>query len=95
MRQRIGEYLVIDDSSGEATVQCAKCQHVFCPATENYKEHALMSENPLTKAGPNYSETERFILREFYCPGCATMLEVEMCLKGSPFLWDVQLKLPG
>jgi len=93
MRQRINEYLVIDDSSGEAKVECTKCHHVFCSAKENYKDYALMSENPLTKAGQNYAKTDRFILREFYCPGCATMLDVEMCLKGSPFIWDVQLKI--
>lgn len=93
MKQRINEYLLIDDSSGEPKVQCTKCQHVLCSAKENYKEHALVSENPLTKIGPQYSKTRRFILREFYCPGCATMLDVEMCLKGSPPIWDVQLEL--
>jgi acetone carboxylase gamma subunit len=76
MNQRINEYLVINDSSGEAKVQCTKCQHVLCSAKENYKEHALVSENPLTKIGPQYSDTKRFILREFYCPGCFALLGV-------------------
>ena len=95
MKQRISEYLVITDSSGKALVQCEKCQYAFCPPTENYKNHALMGEYPPTKAGPDYPETDRFVLREFYCPGCATMLDVEMCLKDAPFVWDARIKLDG
>jgi acetone carboxylase gamma subunit len=93
MTKRMGEYLVIDDVSGKPMVRCRKCEYVFCSPKENYKNYCLVSENPLTKAGPQYAKTERFILREFYCPKCATMLDVEMCLKDSPFVFDAQLRI--
>ena len=92
MKRRMGEYLEVDDSSGESMIQCTKCKHVFCPVTENYKNYALINEVPLSRAGPLYSTTERFVLREFCCPGCATLLDVNTALKGSPIIWDLQLK---
>ena len=51
----------------------------------------LISEAPLTKLGSMYSNTDRFIFREFCCPGCATLLCVEMTLKDLPYIWDTQL----
>ncbi|MDP2660423.1 MAG: acetone carboxylase subunit gamma [Dehalococcoidia bacterium] len=93
MKQRVGEYLEIDDSSPEPVLQCRKCKHTFCPPNGNFKAHALISERPLNGLGPMYSDTERFVFREFYCPGCATLLCVDMTLKGSPILWDTQLKV--
>lgn len=97
MKRRMSEYLEIDDSSGREMIQCGKCKHVFGPVTENYKTHAVMSEYPLDKAGPAYfyRPSERFVLREFYCPGCATMLDVEMVLKDLPPVWNIQLKPKG
>jgi len=94
MARRMNEYLEIDDSSGKEMIQCGKCKYLFCPVTENYKAHAILTENPLDKAGPGdfYRRSERFILREFYCPKCATMLDVEMVLKGDPLIWNIQLK---
>jgi len=91
MAQRIGEYLEVGNSSGKKVIKCRKCGHVFCPVTENYKEYALVSEVPLTKLGSMYSDTDRFIFREFYCPGCATLLCVEMTVKDLPCIWDTQL----
>ncbi len=88
MAQRISEYLEIEQVSGERLIQCIKCQHAFCPDTENYKDHALVFEGSPNRAGPRHSGVDPYILREFYCPGCATMLDVEMCTKGAPFVRD-------
>ena len=93
MTMRMGEYLVVDASGKKPIIRCRKCEHPFCPATENYKNYCRVSENPLTKAGSGYAKTKRFILREFYCPKCATMLVVEMCLKDEPFVFDAQLRV--
>lgn len=92
MKRRMGEYLEVDDSSGKSMIQCRKCKYVFCAITDNYKNYALVREAPLTSAGSLYSKTERFVLREFCCPKCATLLDVNTVLKESPIIWDLQLK---
>lgn len=98
MVRRMSEYLEVDDSSGKEMIRCSKCQHVFCPLTENYKNYALMSNNPLSKAGPEYyyRPSDRFVLREYYCPECVVMLDVEMVSKevDAP-IWNIQLKPKG
>ena len=93
MSQRLTEYLVVTDSGGKKVVSCRKCHHVFGLATENYKNHALVRECSLAKPGTLLPESEKFILREFYCPGCGTMFDVEVCLKGTPYIWDAQLRV--
>ena len=32
-----------------------------------------------------------FVCREFFCPECATLLDVEIAQRGEPILWDVRL----
>ena len=94
MRRRMNEYLEIDDTSGKEMIQCARCKHVFCPVTENFKNSAIASENSLDKAGPTafFRPSERFTLREFYCPECAVLLDVEISMKEEPPVWNIQLK---
>ena len=93
MKLTIGEYLEIDDSSGDNLYKCRKCGHVFCSAKNNYKNYAIVKEAPISKLGKEYSKTERFYFREFYCPGCLTLLWVDMTEKDSPVLLDHELKL--
>jgi acetone carboxylase gamma subunit len=91
--QRINEYLRLDGDGDERTVVC-RCGHVIGPATENYKLHLLMRERPVQAAGPwvdpNHIGGDAFVCREFFCPGCVTLLDVEIAQRGEPILWDVR-----
>lgn len=93
MNKRVNEYLRIDEIGGQKVIKCAKCQYAFCAATQNYKEHALMKESSPAEAGTFYKDSKRFVFREFYCPQCATLFDVEVRLKGQPFLWDSHLEV--
>jgi len=87
----LNEYLAVE----EGAVGCVRCGHPLGPASGNFKLQARMAEHPLTHAGPainRHGPGPRFVLREFSCPGCGTMLEVEVNLRGSPVLWDVQVR---
>ncbi len=90
METRLGEYLKLRDNGGRRTVVC-RCGRELCDAGKNFKDFAVCSEFPLTRAAPRNSATDRFVLREFYCPGCATLLEVECALKGAPFVHSYSL----
>ena len=93
MSKKIGEYLEIDESSGEGVYRCIKCKHTFCAINENYKDFSMMKEVPLNSLGDEYSKTDRFCFREFFCPGCGTLLWVDMTEKGLPILYDHQLRI--
>ena len=92
MTRPIGEYLEVEEVTGKQIIRCKKCGQEFCAATENYKNFVLMAEKPLASAGGLRPSGGPFVLREFYCPTCATMLDVEMVLKDQPIIWDIQLK---
>lgn len=86
---RMTEYLEIADN----VVRCLTCGGPISPLHRNYKEFVPVRQRPLTEAGAWRTPTDTFVLREFYCPYCATMLDVEMVHKEDPFLYDVFLTL--
>ena len=67
------------------------------PAAENYKLHAVVREGPVQNAGPWVDPQgiggDSFVCREFFCPDCATLLDVEIAQRGEPILWDVRLEV--
>jgi len=92
---RIHYYLEIDENTKK--VKCLKCGHVICDASENYKLHVPRAEIwPDEIYGgrrPPRDET-LLIYYEYYCPGCYTMLDVEVMEKDAAPLWDIQVKIP-
>ncbi len=90
----MGESLELVQAGVWAYVRCCRCRTVVSPAGENYKAHVPVGEYPLSRGGPQIAPNNddgRFVLREFYCPGCWTLLDVETNMKGETFIWDVEL----
>lgn len=94
----INEFLLIADSeTGERLIRCVRCGHDLGPAAENHKLHALMHEGPIQEAGPHVNphhlHGDKFVFRQFYCPGCLALINSEVALKGEPIIWDVEMKV--
>jgi acetone carboxylase gamma subunit len=57
----------------------------------------LLKEGPVQSAGPwvdpHNIGRDRFVCREFSCPGCLTLLDVEIAQRDEPLLWDVRLRI--
>jgi acetone carboxylase gamma subunit len=95
---RINAYLaVVRDDSG-AVVKC-QCGHELGPANRPYKELALEARRPVQSLGPYFDPDgvgdDRFEVREYFCPGCTVLLEVEVARPSDPLLVDVELDLAG
>jgi len=86
--------LEIAEVKGEKVCRCLKCGYFLCPITQDYKDFALKNEAPIFKAQPGYlaSKTGKFVLREYYCPQCGAMFEVNMVSTDQKQIWSVQLK---
>ena len=72
-------HLAIEDGR----VVCRSCGEDICAAEENYKLHSLCERKPLTEAGALVNDPAVYVddemeVRQFYCPGCATLLENEV-----------------
>jgi acetone carboxylase gamma subunit len=91
---RINDHLRIVGAGPDAQIQC-RCGQRIGPACENYKSHVLLREGPVQNAGPFVDPHrvggERFVCREFFCPACVTLLDVEIAQAGEEFVWDVRL----
>ena len=90
---RVGEYLEVVDAGGQRRFRCLRCGQDLGPASENYKARAKARERPMDVLGGYYPgrEHSRFVFREYFCPGCATQLDVEVTEPGAPPRWELQL----
>ncbi len=94
---RFHETLEIVGTGANAAVRCRRCGEGLGPATDNYKRYALRRDRPLDelagRAMPDGS-AYRAVLREYACPGCATLLQVDVwcaSLGGEEDLWDIRI----
>jgi len=94
---RVLEYLEVAGDK-EKVYRCLKCGHVLGPAKEDYKNFALKRTVPISKAQPAYLasyavKSNIFAMREYYCPACAVMFEVDLIQKDEPQIQSIALKL--
>ena len=87
--------------SGVRYVIKCDCGHEFCDYRENWKLEALInvrdSEDSLREIYPEKmsGDPEWNHLREYFCPGCRTLLEVEAVPPGYPVVFDFLPDLEG
>ncbi len=84
---------VVQREDGERVVRC-DCGEEFGDYRRNWKEAALVYERDSTGThvfrGPRIADPDWSVLREFYCPGCATQLDVEVVPRGYPFIFNFE-----
>lgn len=96
----LGEHLYVVQKGSERPVKC-DCGHEFGPYTENWKLNALIYVRDTTETlqeiypGPKAPNPDLQEIREFICPGCGTLLEVEAVPPGHPLVFDFLPDLEG
>jgi N-methylhydantoinase B len=99
---RFHEYLeMVEKHTGEKVIICLRCGNQFCSASENYKNFSIYRENDLAGVGGRFlaSGEKPFVTyQEYICPGCGTLLEVDVLCKGledekSAVIWDMQINI--
>ena len=94
------EYLeIVEKSSGERVIVCVKCRNQFCGSEENYKRFSIYRENDLEDVKGRFlaSGEKPFVTyQEYICPGCGTLLEVDVLCKeleneDSIVIWDMRI----
>jgi acetone carboxylase, gamma subunit len=99
MKRRITEYLDVELDSGEWS--CNRCGHSLGDVTGNYKKGCLIAARdpreiwrPIIDGPTTFSYDPGWSrIVEFYCPGCATLIETEMLPPGHPITYDIELDL--
>lgn len=86
---------IVETADGRRVVKC-DCGHEFGDYHENWKLAALVyvrdTEESMQEVYPPlmHSNPDWVVLREYYCPGCGTQLEVEAVPPGYPVVFDFQ-----
>jgi acetone carboxylase, gamma subunit len=96
-----GEHLfIVAKGQGGYVVKC-DCGHEFCPPERNWKLEALIAvrdtEDALRELYPDkmHGDPAWNVLREYFCPGCKALLEVEAVPPGYPVVHDFVPDLEG
>jgi N-methylhydantoinase B len=67
------------EADGRRSLRCTECGYRYGAYEDDHKRAAAMRELPLTETSPhNHLTAPEFVLREFYCPGCATSVAVDV-----------------
>ncbi len=81
---------------GERSLRCTECHYRYGPYDHDHKRSAVMRELPLTAISPHNARClPEFKLREFYCPGCATTIAVDVQRSDEEILDECRLSLPS
>lgn len=96
-RIRFTEYLDLDINREHW--HCHDCGHALISARQNYKRGCLVAErmpqeihNPVIDGPYSFAPDKDWVrIVEFYCPGCARMIETEYLPPGHPITHDIEL----
>ncbi|MCU1570434.1 MAG: putative subunit of acetophenone carboxylase [Naasia sp.] len=96
----ITEYLAIDLT--DTVWLCRRCGQNLGAADSNYKFGCLVADRDPRDVHPPVVEGDYTFapdptwcrIVEFYCPGCAVLLEVEYLPPGHPITHDIEIDIP-
>jgi N-methylhydantoinase B len=91
--------LLLRTGDGSRQLCCRDCRTPLGDGSESYKQYAATLQQPLPAANsciedPGFWVDDPLVLRSFLCPGCGTLLELEIARPDDPAIEDVVLAPP-
>ncbi len=96
---RIHPCLEVVSQRESKVIRCCRCGYVFGPAADNYKRSAAMAVGipeswPLRR--PVSGDAPLGVYQQWYCPGCGTLLQVDIVCpelerEEDMALWDISV----
>jgi len=92
----VGSGLNVIDADGQHVWACAKCSADLGASDGNYKDGCIREDRPVSASNPLIGAPDRFIddevvFRQFYCPGCGSLIDNEVAVDTDPVLVDVSV----
>ncbi|MDQ6924256.1 MAG: hypothetical protein M3Z74_08780, partial [Pseudomonadota bacterium] len=77
---------------------CCRCAADLGLARNSYKDRCVRRDADIGAANPNIGDYRRYIddrpmFRQFFCPGCGSLIENEVARENDPVLHDIELHL--
>jgi N-methylhydantoinase B len=87
----MGEYLEVVAVNHRLAVRC-RCGCDLGDADKNWKDRAAVLRMGPDAAGPRRKLHEELEMVELICPGCGTLLSVDIKKRNEPILFDAELE---
>lgn len=86
----IGDTFAVRTADAVSTLECIDCGYEFGPVDRDPKLGAVMSERSITDLSVlnAVGMVDRLVAREYYCPGCALLLSVNVQQHGDPVMLE-------
>jgi N-methylhydantoinase B len=90
---RVADTVEIVEDDVRRSLRCSECQHRFGEVTCDYKLASLTRDLPLTALSELNATglTDTVVVREFCCPGCGTLVAMDVQLRDEPVMDEAQL----
>jgi acetone carboxylase gamma subunit len=90
---KILENLQVAWEGGRKIFKCGKCGYTLGPACDGYRKYAMYNEIPREWGQEELPlpKTDLYVFRQFYCPECGVLFEVDFAVKGSEIIESVRL----
>lgn len=93
---QVTEALEVVDGPDGREFRCLRCGQGLGAAAENYKLSCVLEETGVAEGNPHIGDPRRYVdadlvLRRYYCPGCAVLMETEVAQAQDAPLWDIEL----
>ncbi|MEM7540054.1 MAG: hydantoinase B/oxoprolinase family protein [Pseudomonadota bacterium] len=81
--------------NGTSYWTCEKCSTVLGESSGNYKDACVREDRAVAASNPLIGDPEKYIddaveFRQFFCPGCGTLIDNEIAVKSDPVLHDLR-----
>lgn len=90
---RVADTVEAVEHDRERSLRCTECHHRFGAYDCDYKLAALMRERSITALSPlnQTGMVDEIVLREFCCPGCGTVVGMDVQVASEPVLEESRL----
>lgn len=79
MRHQFRENLETAELDGVEWIHCSRCHFQYCQSSKDWRDFCRVRLLPPTKAGHLMAVlTGRYLLRQFYCPSCAALVDTDI-----------------
>ena len=90
-KQRVvSEHVDVITVGSKKQYRCSNCHFLLSDARKDWKLKVPVRDVPLSRSRMllGAADSVQFILREFSCPSCGRIMDVEMVARDEPFLID-------
>lgn len=78
MSHPLRENLELFEDANQRWIRCARCLHLLCDASQDWKKVCKRRRQTPTAAGPLMADlVGQFQLEQLFCPGCGVLLNTD------------------